>query len=154
MMNGTKGQGDVVMSTSKEWWVMYIYDCCSIAARRFAEMCTRGVHCGNNADGLMLACNNGCIDGMVVCPLGGVAGVINGLGVYIVADICTKGVYCDGFGLDRDDVYIAVDWNFLDGGALEAPESHLRVVRTPAHLLGMNREIYGRSMVLTGEYIY
>ena len=143
MVNGAKVQFDVMMFTSKEWWLMYICDYCSIVARRFAEMCTRGAHCGNGVDGSMLAGEllNECIDRLVVYPLGDVAGVIDVLDLYIVAEMRTKGVHCDEFRLDRDVVHIDADWIFLDGGALEASESHLRAVRTPAHFLRLQWEI-------------
>ena len=55
------------------------------------------------------------------------------LDLHIVAEMHRQGVNCDELRSDGDDDFTAADWIFLDGGALEAPESHLRVVRTPAN---------------------
>ena len=64
--------------------------------------------------------------------------VLPELDLYIVAEMHTQGVHCDELRSDEDDVgvFTAADWTFLDGGALEAPESHLRAVRTPANFWG------------------
>ena len=62
--------------------------------------------------------------------------VLSVLDFHIVAEMRTQGVHCDELKSDGDAVSTAADLIFLDGGALEAPESHLRAVRPPASFFG------------------
>ena len=142
-VNGGGLQESVVMLMHEECWLMYIYGCCSITARQFAEMCTRGVHRGNETDidGLthIAWLLDEAVDTRMVYPVGEVASTAVVLDIYITDEVRTRGVHCNGSSFELD--VGSVDVYHLDEDSLEGSESHLQAERTPAAFLEMSTDV-------------
>ena len=124
----------------EEWWLMYMYGCCSNTERQFAKMCTRGAHYGDTISigGLIhIDCLlDDMLDRRKVRPMIGMASKAVMLDMYIVDKMRKRVVHCNGSSFKPDGS--SADVIHLDEGSLEGSESHLRSARTPANFLEMS----------------